>query len=76
MDDAKLALVKAVIMKSWVRETASPLSQASWTEDNPSLGQCAVTALIIHEMFGGHIMRTVVPELGSHYYNILPNGSV
>lgn len=82
MDKAKLAqidkleLVKAVIIKAWVRETASPLAAADWTESNPSLGQCAVTALLVHEMIGGHIMRTVVPGLGSHYYNILPDGRV
>ena len=76
MDDAKFALVKAVIMKAWVRETASPLVASKWEAENSSLGQCTVTALLIHEMMGGNIMRTVVPGLGSHYYNILPDGSV
>lgn len=76
MDENRFALIKAVIMRAWAKETASPLNQENWTEENPSLGQCAVTALLVHETMGGYIMRTVVPGLGSHYYNVLPDGSV
>lgn len=76
MGDDKLGLIKAVIIRAWSKETASPFSADAWTEDNPSLGQCAVTALLVHETMGGYIMRTVVPGFGSYYYNVLPDGSV
>ncbi len=75
VDRSKLALVKAVLIRAWCAETASPTLRESWSLANPSLGQCDVTALVIHEMFGGYIMRAEVEELGSHYYNILPDGS-
>lgn len=76
MGDDKLGLIKAVIIKAWSKETASPLSADAWSEENPSLGQCAVTALLVHEMMGGYIIRTVIAGFGSHYYNVLPDGSV
>lgn len=76
MDAEKLGLIKALITKAWSKDTASPAVADAWSEENPALGQCAVTALLVHEMMGGYIMRTVVPGLGSHYYNVLDDGSV
>lgn len=76
VDRVKLALVSAILTRVWCKETASPVCKADWSEQNPSLGQGAVTALIIDEMMGGYIMRTVVGNYGSHYYNVLPDGNV
>ncbi|MBI2099105.1 hypothetical protein HYT45_01680 [Candidatus Uhrbacteria bacterium] len=76
VDELKLALIKAILARAWSRETSSPNLRSLWTPQNPSLGQGAVTALVIHEMFGGYIMRAVVDGFGSHYYNILPDGIV
>ncbi len=73
-DAGKLEFIKLNLIRSWSRETASPACQGQWSEQNPSLGQCAVTALLIQAMMGGYIMRTVVENFGSHYYNILPDG--
>ena len=36
--------------------------------DNPALGQCNVTALLIHEMYGGELLKTLLPG-SDHYYN-------
>jgi hypothetical protein len=36
--------------------------------DNPAKGQCNVTALLVHELFGGDILKTPLPD-GDHFYN-------
>lgn len=34
----------------------------------PATGQCSVTALVVHDIFGGDILKTRTPE-GIHFYN-------
>lgn len=57
---------------SWEKETCSPGLRDEWNQDNPSLGQCAITALILNDFLGGKIMRCMASS-GSHYYNIIDN---
>lgn len=58
------------IRRGWAADTSA--SPELWTPENPALGQCAVTALVIQDILGGHLMRgTVFGE--SHYWNWLPN---
>jgi hypothetical protein len=51
------------LRKSW-----SPASARQWTTENPAAGQCNVTALLVHELFGGELLKTYLPE-GDHFYN-------
>ena len=48
------------LRKSWCRATAHPSYQKDWTEDNPSYGQCCVTALVIQDLYGGDIYECKV----------------
>lgn len=67
--------IAPIIREAWCRETASPGCAKDWSEDNPAFGQCAVTALLIQEIYGGELLRTYVEGFGSHYYNLLPDGT-
>lgn len=58
------------IKKSWSEETCYPSSREEWKIENPALGQCAITALIVNDVFGGKIMRCMVGTM-SHYYNFV-----
>lgn len=49
--------------KAWSLATAS-----QWTANNPAAGQCNVTALLVHELFGGDLLKTPLPA-GDHFYN-------
>lgn len=62
--------LKQFLMCKWSYETCSPGLKGEWCEDNPSLGQCAITALIVNDFFGGKIMRCMTSS-GSHYYNLV-----
>lgn len=55
--------VQSALRRSWSLETAS-----QWTAANPATGQCNVTALLVHELFGGDLLKTRLPA-GDHFYN-------
>lgn len=55
--------VQRTLRKAWSLSTAR-----KWTADNPAAGQCNVTSLLIHELFGGDLLKTPLPA-GDHFYN-------
>lgn len=55
--------VRAALRQAWSMETA-----VQWKPDNPALGQCNVTAAVIHDLFGGEVLRTWLSDVW-HYYN-------
>jgi hypothetical protein len=61
--------LKGQLRQCWSRESSS-----QWLAENPARGQCNVTALIIHESFGGEILKTPVDGQW-HFYNRV-NGQV
>ena len=60
------------ICRAWAADTSSDMA---WTPDQPSTGQCAVTALVVQDYCGGLLVRAVVGGQ-SHYWNRLPDGHV
>lgn len=63
--------LKLALKKSWTQESSS--TPKKWTSHNPACGQCAVTALIVNDYFGGDILWTnaVLPngKKISHFFN-------
>ena len=58
------------LLECWCRETAYPSSQADYEyENDPTYGQCAVTATLVHDAFGGTIHKIRVSGGGTHYFN-------
>lgn len=43
-------------------------SSSRYLESNPARGQCSVTSLVIHNYFGGEILKTKCSK-GCHFYN-------
>ena len=60
---------------SALKEAWSFKSSTKWKKDNPALGQCGVTALVVRDYLGGEILKTKVvkPEAEAiwHYYNLI-----
>lgn len=48
---------------SWSVETGR-----HWLPESPARGQCNVTALVVHDLLGGEILKTNTPG-GWHFYN-------
>ncbi|MBN2459612.1 hypothetical protein JXB28_04980 [Candidatus Woesearchaeota archaeon] len=56
---------------SWSKDTT--LDEKNWAAENPSWGQCAVTALVVNDYLGGEIVWALakLPDGTdiSHYFN-------
>lgn len=65
--------VPKLLEQAWSKETSS--ESENWSEENPALGQCAVSALFIQEIFGGKLVRALINGK-SHYWNRFPNSDV
>lgn len=57
------------IEDSWNEDTGGV-----FVPDNPSQYQCAVTALVIQDFYGGRLVRGTVGNI-SHYWNELDDGT-
>ena len=56
--------IEDAIRASWGLDTAE--EDDGWTPDNPSRGQCDVTSLVLHDIFGGEVLAAdVFPERGA-----------
>ena len=60
-----------MLRRAWSRSTSA--DPEGWSEVNPAWGQCAVTSLVLQDLLGGTLCRTIV-DGNSHYFNILDNG--
>ena len=58
-----------ILRMTWCKEIAYPSCQAEWVSSDPSYGQCAITAMLVYDMFGGTIHRIRVDGGGTHYFN-------
>jgi hypothetical protein len=73
-----LADVEQALRASWSMETSD--DPDGWTPENPALGQCAVSALVIRALYGGDIVIATVldregnPTPDGHAWNVLPSG--
>lgn len=59
-----------VLLNVWCKETAYPSCQKDYDYDNdPTYGQCAITATLVYNLFGGTIHKLKVDGGGTHYFN-------
>src|SRR2546427_1200536 len=66
-----LARLRQLLEKAWSKETS--FDPPSWSAKNPAWGQCAITALIIQDLYGGVLLQCEVRGI-SHYLNRLGSG--
>jgi len=63
--------LEEAIRESWGKDTCYPAWQDRWSPDNPALGQCLVTSLVVQDYFKGEL---VYCKHNDHYWNLLTNG--
>ena len=70
--------VERAVRAAWGADTCAPEDLPHWSPDNPARGQCGVTALVLHDLFGGDLMRGEVriddEWADYHWWNSLPAG--
>lgn len=67
----RLGRLARTLREAWSGETSA---DGNWSPERPSLGQCAVTALVLQDHLGGELLRAEVDGV-SHYWNRLPDGT-
>lgn len=72
--------IERAVRASWAADTCSEddLARAQWSVDNPGWGHCDITALLVHDIFGGDLMvgevRLGGAQHGFHWWNRLASG--
>ena len=67
-----LATLEAALERSWSAKTSY---YSDWTPQNPAYGQCAVTALIVQDYFGGELVFQATTPGEAHFWNQLKDGT-
>ena len=60
-----------ILTTLWCRRSCAPRLQAEWTPDNPTLGQCSITAFLAQDIFGGEVYGIPRPGGNYHCYNVV-----
>lgn len=58
-----------LLSRIWCRETCASRMRADWSEDNPTLGQCTITAFLMQDLFGGRVYGVKLPDGNYHSFN-------
>ncbi|MFG3254023.1 hypothetical protein [Streptomyces sp. NPDC048172] len=72
--------IERAVRASWAADTCSPddMAREPWTVENPAWGHCDVTALVVHDFFGGELLCGEVfldgEQHGYHWWNRLGSG--
>jgi hypothetical protein len=67
-----LEIIHSALKNAWSKETSYPKDSSEWSPANPSIGQCAVTSLIVNDLLGGEILFS---KSYNHFWNLLEDGT-
>lgn len=61
----------AVLLRLWSAESCAPRMRSKWSVQNPTLGQCSITAFLAQDLFGGSVYGIRRPGGNYHCYNVV-----
>ena len=66
-----------VLKDIWCADTCAPRMRKDWNPDNPTMGQCSITAFLVQDIFGGKVFGVPLEDGNYHCYNVvqMPDGS-
>lgn len=67
--------LEKALLNSYDKEFCYEKVRKNWTEENKTLGMCAITSLIVNDYFKGDIAKIKVDGI-SHYFNIINDSIV
>lgn len=53
----------------WAEETCAPRMRSGWSPENPTLGQCSVTAFLMQDIYGGKVYGVPLEDGNFHCFN-------
>ena len=57
------------LLKCWDIQTCAPRYRPEWSEENPTLGQCSITAFLAQDIYGGKVFGVPRPDGNFHCFN-------
>ena len=55
----------------WCAETCAPRMRAQWSAENPTKGQCSITAFLMQDIFGGKVYGIPLGDGNYHCFNVV-----
>ena len=55
----------------WATDTCAPRMQKDWSKENPTLGQCSITAFLMQDIFGGKVLGVPLDDGNYHCFNVV-----
>ena len=59
------------LLKIWCADTCAPRMRDKWSPENPTLGQCSITAFLVQDIFGGEVYGILRDGGNYHCYNVV-----
>mgnify|MGYP001150232164 FL=1 len=59
-----------ILFGIWCAGTCAPRMRNEWSADNPTLGQCSITAFLMQDFFGGKVYGILRPDGNYHCFNV------
>ena len=59
------------LLDLWCAGTCTPRMRKDWSPENPTLGQCAITAFLVQDIFGGRVYGVPLKDGGFHCFNVV-----
>ena len=56
---------------AWCAETCAPRLRGQWSAENPTCGQCSVTAFLAQDLFGGKVCGVPLEDGNFHCFNVV-----
>ena len=53
----------------WAADTCTPRMRPDWSPENPTLGQCSVTAFVMQDLYGGRVLGVPLGDGNFHCFN-------
>ena len=57
----------------WCADTCAPRMRGDWSPENPTLGQCSITAFLAQDIFGGKVYGVPLEDGNVHCFNRVGN---
>lgn len=67
--------LEKALLNSYEKELCYEKVRKNWTEENKTLGMCAITSLIVNDYFKGDMAKIKVDGI-SHYFNIINDSMI
>ena len=58
-----------LLSKIWCAETCAPRMRPDWSPENPTLGQCSITAFLMQDIYGGKVYGVPLGDGNYHCFN-------